>query len=318
MKKNIINIGKEVINIENKGLKILAKSINNNFVKAIEILKKTKGRIILTGIGKSGIIANKISSTLSSTGSPSQFIHPSEASHGDLGMLSRKDSIVALTFSGKTDELNDIFFYSKKNKIPLIIITSKSSSNLKQVAKVCIELSNLKEACPLGLTPTTSTTAMIALGDAIAITLMKLKKFTQKDFYSLHPGGELGKKLLLVKNIMHKGNQIPLVGEKILMNSVIIEMTKKRLGCVGVVSKNKKLTGIITDGDLRRHIKNNIIKKTAKEIMKKKPKTINKGMFAINALELMEKNKIGQVFIVENNKPIGILHIHDCIELGLV
>ena len=143
MKKNIINIGKEVINIENKGLKILAKSINNNFVKAIEILKKTKGRIILTGIGKSGIIANKISSTLSSTGSPSQFIHPSEASHGDLGMLSRKDSIVALTFSGKTNELNDIFFYSKKNKIPLIIITSKSSSNLKQVAKVCIELSNL-------------------------------------------------------------------------------------------------------------------------------------------------------------------------------
>ena len=241
MKKNIINIGKEVINIENKGLKILAKSINNNFVKAIEILKKTKGRIILTGIGKSGIIANKISSTLSSTGSPSQFIHPSEASHGDLGMLSRKDSIVALTFSGKTNELNDIFFYSKKNKIPLIIITSKSSSNLKQVAKVCIELSNLKEACPLGLTPTTSTTAMIALGDAIAITLMKLKKFTQKDFYSLHPGGELGKKLLLVKNIMHTGKKLPLINEHIPMTTAIIEMTKKRFGCLGVISKTNKL-----------------------------------------------------------------------------
>ena len=318
MKKNIINIGKEVINIENKGLKILAKSINNNFVKAIEILKKTKGRIILTGIGKSGIIANKISSTLSSTGSPSQFIHPSEASHGDLGMLSRKDSIVALTFSGKTNELNDIFFYSKKNKIPLIIITSKSSSNLKQVAKVCIELSNLKEACPLGLTPTTSTTAMIALGDAIAITLMKLKKFTQKDFYSLHPGGELGKKLLLVKNVMHQGNKIPLAEEKILMNNVIIEMSKKRFGCVGVTSRNKKLVGVITDGDLRRHMKNNILEKTAGEIMKKNPKTINKEMFVTVALELMEKNKITQVFIVQNNKPIGILHIHDCIELGLV
>jgi len=181
MEKNIIKIAKQVINTENKGLKALTNSINNNFVKAINILKKTKGRIILTGIGKSGIIANKISSTLSSTGSPSQFIHPAEASHGDLGILSKNDSIIALTFSGKTNELNDIFFYSKENKIPLIIITSKSNSNLKQISKICIELSNIKEACPLNLAPTTSTTAMLALGDAIAIVLMKLKKFTKKE-----------------------------------------------------------------------------------------------------------------------------------------
>jgi len=318
MTDNIIKIAKEVINTENKGLKKLTKSINNNFVKAIEVLKKTEGRIILTGIGKSGIIANKISSTLSSTGSPSQFIHPSEASHGDLGILTKKDTIIALTFSGKTNELSDIFFYSKKNKIPLIIITSKSNSNLKYVAKVCIELSNLKEACPLELTPTTSTTAMAALGDAIAIVLMNLKKFTKKNFYSFHPGGELGKKLLIVKNIMHKGNKIPLVKETMLMSNVIIEISKKRLGCVGVTSKNKELIGIITDGDLRRHMKNRILEKTAKEIMKKNPKTINQEMFASNALELMEKNKITQVFIVQNNKPIGILHIHDCIELGLI
>ena len=318
MEKNIIKIAKQVINTENKGLKTLTNSINNNFVKAINILKKTKGRIILTGIGKSGIIANKISSTLSSTGSPSQFIHPAEASHGDLGILSKNDSIIALTFSGKTNELNDIFFYSKENKIPLIIITSKSNSNLKQISKICIELSNIKEACPLNLAPTTSTTAMLALGDAIAIVLMKLKKFTKKDFYSFHPGGELGKKLLLVKNVMHQGNKIPLAEEKILMNNVIIEMSKKRFGCVGVTSKNKKLVGVITDGDLRRHMKNNILEKTAGEIMKKNPKTINKEMFVTNALEIMEKNKITQVFIVQNNKPIGILHIHDCIELGLV
>ena len=318
MEKNIIKIAKQVINTENKGLKALTNSINNNFVKAINILKKTKGRIILTGIGKSGIIANKISSTLSSTGSPSQFIHPAEASHGDLGILSKNDSIIALTFSGKTNELNDIFFYSKENKIPLIIITSKSNSNLKQISKICIELSNIKEACPLNLAPTTSTTAMLALGDAIAIVLMKLKKFTKKDFYSFHPGGELGKKLLLVKNVMHQGNKIPLAEEKILMNNVIIEMSKKRFGCVGVTSKNKKLVGVITDGDLRRHMKNNILEKTAGEIMKKNPKTINKEMFVTNALELMEKNKITQVFIVQNNKPIGILHIHDCIELGLI
>ena len=318
MEQNIIKIAKQVISTENKGLKTLTNSINNNFVKAIDILKKTKGRIILTGIGKSGIIANKISSTLSSTGSPSQFIHPAEAGHGDLGMLSKNDSIIALTFSGKTNELNDIFFYSKENKIPLIIITSKSNSNLKQISKICIELSNIKEACPLNLAPTTSTTAMLALGDAIAIVLMKLKKFTKKDFYSFHPGGELGKKLLLVKNVMHQGNKIPLVEEKILMNNVIIEMSKKRLGCVGVTSRNKKLVGVITDGDLRRHMKNNILEKTAGEIMKKKPKTINKEMFVTNALELMEKNKITQVFIIQNNKPIGILHIHDCIELGLI
>ena len=318
MEKNIIKIAKQVINTENKGLKTLTNSINNNFVKAINILKKTKGRIILTGIGKSGIIANKISSTLSSTGSPSQFIHPAEASHGDLGILSKNDSIIALTFSGKTNELNDIFFYSKENKIPLIIITSKSNSNLKQISKICIELSNIKEACPLNLAPTTSTTAMLALGDAIAIVLMKLKKFTKKDFYSFHPGGELGKKLLLVKNVMHQGNKIPLAEEKILMNNVIIEMSKKRFGCVGVTSKNKKLVGVITDGDLRRHMKNNILEKTAGEIMKKNPKTINKEMFVTNALEIMEKNKITQVFIVQNNKPIGILHIHDCIELGLI
>ena len=259
-----------------------------------------------------------ISSTLSSTGSPSQFIHPAEASHGDLGILSKNDSIIALTFSGKTNELNDIFFYSKENKIPLIIITSKSNSNLKQISKICIELSNIKEACPLNLAPTTSTTAMLALGDAIAIVLMKLKKFTKKDFYSFHPGGELGKKLLLVKNVMHQGNKIPLAEEKILMNNVIIEMSKKRFGCVGVTSKNKKLVGVITDGDLRRHMKNNILEKTAGEIMKKNPKTINKEMFVTNALEIMEKNKITQVFIVQNNKPIGILHIHDCIELGLI
>ena len=318
MEKNIIKIAKQVINTENKGLKTLTNSINNNFVKAINILKKTKGRIILTGIGKSGIIANKISSTLSSTGSPSQFIHPAEASHGDLGILSKNDSIIALTFSGKTNELNDIFFYSKENKIPLIIITSKSNSNLKQISKICIELSNIKEACPLNLAPTTSTTAMLALGDAIAIVLMKLKKFTKKDFYSFHPGGELGKKLLLVKNVMHQGNKIPLAEEKILMNNVIIEMSKKRFGCVGVTSKNKKLVGVITDGDLRRHMKNNILEKTAGEIMKKNPKTINKEMFVTNALEIMEKNKITQVFIVQNNKPIGILHFHDCIELGLI
>ena len=318
MEKNIIKIAKQVINTENKGLKTLTNSINNNFVKAINILKKTKGRIILTGIGKSGIIANKISSTLSSTGSPSQFIHPAEASHGDLGILSKNDSIIALTFSGKTNELNDIFFYSKENKIPLIIITSKSNSNLKQISKICIELSNIKEACPLNLAPTTSTTAMLALGDAIAIVLMKLKKFTKKDFYSFHPGGELGKKLLLVKNVMHQGNKIPLAEEKILMNNVIIEMSKKRFGCVGVTLRNKKLVGVITDGDLRRHMKNNILEKTAGEIMKKNPKTINKEMFVTNALEIMEKNKITQVFIVQNNKPIGILHIHDCIELGLI
>ena len=210
-----------------------------------------------------------------------------------------------------------MFFYAKKNNIPLIVITKASNSNIKNVSNVCIELTNLKEACHLNLAPTTSTTAMLALGDAIAIVLMKEKKFTKKNFYSLHPGGELGKKLLLVKNIMHTGNKLPLVEEKVLMSKAIIEMSKKRFGCLGIVSK-KKLVGIITDGDLRRHMKNDILKKTTKQIMRKKPKTINQEMFAADALEIMEKNKITQLFVVKNNTPIGILHIHDCVELGLI
>ena len=199
MTEQIIKTAKKVINTEIKGLETLSKKLDKNFAKAVNILRKTNGKIVVTGGGKSGIIAKKIASTLSSTGSPSQFIHSTEASHGDLGMINNKDVVLAFTFSGKTIELNDVFIYSKERKIPLIIITGKSNSKLENISTVCIEISNLKEACPLNLAPTTSTTAMLALGDAIAISLMKSKKFTKKNFYSFHPGGQLGKKLLLVK-----------------------------------------------------------------------------------------------------------------------
>ena len=317
MTEKILKIAKKVISTEIEGLQVLSKNINDSFLRSIKILGKTKGKIIVTGVGKSGIIAKKIASTLASTGSPAQFIHSTEASHGDLGMINGKDTILAITFSGKTIELNDIFMYSKENKIPLIIITGKINSNLKNVSTVCIEISNLKEACPLKLAPTTSTTAMIALGDAIAITLMTSKKFTKKNFYSYHPGGQLGKKLLLVKNIMHTGKKLPLINEHIPMTTAIIEMTKKRFGCLGVISKTKKLIGIITDGDLRRHMGNGMLEKKVCYIMTKKPKTVDQNIFAIDALNLMKKNKITQVFVTKNNKPIGILHIHDCIELEL-
>ncbi len=315
MTEQVIKIAKKVINTEIEGLKILSKKIDKKFVKAINILKKSNGRIILTGVGKSGIIAKKIASTLSSTGSIAQFIHSSDASHGDLGMINNKDVILAFTFSGKTIELNDIFIYSKEKKIPLIIVTGKSNSKLKNISTLCIEISNLKEACPLNLAPTTSTTAMLALGDAIAISLMISKKFTKKNFYSYHPGGQLGKKLLLVKNVMHTGKKLPLIKENVLMTEAIIEMTKKRFGCLGVISKTNKLVGIITDGDLRRHMGNGILEKKTSYIMTKKPKTVDQDIFAIEALDIMEKNKITQVFVTKNNKPIGILHIHDCIEL---
>ena len=317
MTEQVIKIAKKVINTEIEGLKILSKKIDKKFVKAINILKKSNGRIILTGVGKSGIIAKKIASTLSSTGSIAQFIHSSDASHGDLGMINNKDVILAFTFSGKTIELNDIFIYSKEKKIPLIIVTGKSNSKLKNISTLCIEISNLKEACPLNLAPTTSTTAMLALGDAIAISLMISKKFTKKNFYSYHPGGQLGKKLLLVKNVMHTGKKLPLIKENVLMTEAIIEMTKKRFGCLGVISKTNKLVGIITDGDLRRHMGNGILEKKTSYIMTKKPKTVDQDIFAIEALDIMEKNKITQVFVTKNNKPIGILHIHDCIELEL-
>ena len=317
MTQQIIKIAKKVIDAEINGLKVLSKKIDKKFVKAVNILKKNKSKIIVTGVGKSGIIAKKVASTLSSTGSPSQFIHSTEASHGDLGVINKKDVILAFTFSGKTMELNDIFIYSKEKKIPLIIITGKSNSKLENIATVCIEISNLKEACPLDLAPTTSTTVMLALGDAFAVSLMISKKFTKKDFYSYHPGGQLGKKLLLVKNIMHSGKKLPLIKENVPMSTAIIEMTKKRFGCLGVVSKTNTLIGIITDGDLRRHMGNSILEKKTTSIMTKKPKTVNKDIFASEALDIMKKSKITQVFITENNKPIGILHIHDCIELEL-
>ena len=317
MTQQIIKIAKKVIDAEINGLKVLSKKIDKKFVKAVNILKKNNGKIVVTGVGKSGIIAKKVASTLSSTGSPSQFIHSTEASHGDLGVINKKDVILAFTFSGKTIELNDIFIYSKEKKIPLIIITGKSNSKLENIATVCIEISNLKEACPLDLAPTTSTTVMLALGDAFAVSLMISKKFTKKDFYSYHPGGQLGKKLLLVKNIMHSGKKLPLIKENVPMSTAIIEMTKKRFGCLGVVSKTNTLIGIITDGDLRRHMGNSILEKKTTSIMTKKPKTVNKDIFASEALDIMKKSKITQVFITENNKPIGILHIHDCIELEL-
>jgi len=317
MTEQIIKTAKKVINTEIKGLETLSKKLDKNFAKAVNILKKTNGKIVVTGVGKSGIIAKKIASTLSSTGSPSQFIHSTEASHGDLGMINNKDVVLAFTFSGKTIELNDVFIYSKERKIPLIIITGKSNSKLENISTVCIEISNLKEACPLNLAPTTSTTAMLALGDAIAISLMKSKKFTKKKFYSFHPGGQLGKKLLLVKNVMHSGKKLPLINENLPMTTAIIEMTKKRFGCLGVVSKTNNLIGIITDGDLRRHMEDNILEKKTSYIMTKKPKTVGENIFAIEALNIMKKNKITQVFVTKNNKPIGILHIHDCIELEL-
>ena len=317
MTQQIIRIAKKVINTEINGLMTLSKKIGKDFVKAINILKKTNGKIVVTGVGKSGIIAKKIASTLSSTGSPAQFIHSTEASHGDLGMINKKDTVLAFTFSGKTTELNDIFIYSKEKKIPLIIVTGKSNSNLENIATICVEISNLKEACPLNLAPTTSTTAMLALGDAIAVSLMISGKFTKKNFYSYHPGGQLGKKLLLVKNVMHSGKKLPLIRENVPMTTAIIEMTKKRFGCLGVISKSNKLLGIITDGDLRRHMGNGILEKKTSYIMTKKPKTVDQNIFAIEALEIMKKNKITQVFVTKNNKPIGILHIHDCIELEL-
>ena len=317
MTEQIIKTAKKVINTEIKGLETLSKKLDKNFAKAVNILRKTNGKIVVTGVGKSGIIAKKIASTLSSTGSPSQFIHSTEASHGDLGMINNKDVVLAFTFSGKTIELNDVFIYSKERKIPLIIITGKSNSKLENISTVCIEISNLKEACPLNLAPTTSTTAMLALGDAIAISLMKSKKFTKKNFYSFHPGGQLGKKLLLVKNVMHSAKKLPLINENVPMTTAIIEMTKKRFGCLGVVSKTNNLIGIITDGDLRRHMEDNILEKKTSYIMTKKPKTVDENIFAIEALNIMKKNKITQVFVTKNNKPIGILHIHDCIELEL-
>ena len=309
-----IKTGRQVIDIEIKALNLLKNYISQDFVKVINLLLKNKGKIIVSGIGKSGHIASKIASTLSSVGSPSFYIHPSEANHGDLGMLEKKDIVILISNSGETSELINLILYCKKLGVPIISITSELNSTLSRESNLNLLIPKNIEACPLELAPTSSTTCTLALGDALAVTLLKKKKFTESDFRELHPGGKLGQMLSEVKDVMKINLDIPLIVESKKMSYAILEMTSKGEGCVGVVSKKNELIGIITDGDIRRNMNPNLLDKNVKEIMTRRPKTLSPNTLISKALKIMNEESITNIFITKQKKPIGIIHMHDMLK----
>ena len=309
-----IKTGRQVIDIEIKALNLLKNYISKDFVKVVNLLLKNKGKIIVSGIGKSGHIASKIASTLSSVGSPSFYIHPSEANHGDLGMLEKKDIVILISNSGETSELINLILYCKKLGIPIISITSEPNSTLSRESNLNLLIPKNIEACPLELAPTSSTTCTLALGDALAVTLLKKKKFTESDFRELHPGGKLGQMLSEVKDVMKINLDIPLIVESKKMSYAILEMTSKGEGCVGVVSKKNELIGIITDGDIRRNMNPKLLDKNVKEIMTRKPKTLSPNTLISKALKIMNEESITNIFITKQKKPIGIIHMHDILK----
>lgn len=312
-----IKSAKRVLAKEIEGLKALESCLDDNFVKALDIIQSCKGRVVLSGMGKSGHIARKIAATMASTGTPALFVHPGEASHGDLGMVTKDDVVILLSNSGETAELGDIINYSRRFSIPLIAIVRRSSSVLVSAADVALILPAIAEVTDTNA-PTTSTTMMLALGDVIAIALLERHGFTNEDYGVLHPGGKLGAAFIKVKDLMHKDKDVPLVSENMRMGDVLIEITAKRFGCAGVLAKNGELAGIITDGDLRRHMSPNITEQTAASIMTKNPKTIKSEDLASKALNIMQDKTITSLFIVESGKPVGILHIHDILKAGVI
>lgn len=315
--KAALQSARRVLETEIGGLRALSDALDDGFACAVDVIAAVKGRVIVTGMGKSGHIANKIAATLASTGTPAQYVHPGEASHGDLGMITVNDAVIALSNSGETAELSDIVSYAKLKSIPLITITGHADSTLSDAANVSLVIPESPEACPLSLAPTTSTTVMLALGDAIAVTLLERRGFSPEDFRVLHPGGQLGSRLTLAADIMRSGDEMPLVRLGTPMTETIIEMTAKRFGCVGVVGDSDKLAGIITDGDLRRHMENDILAMTAGEVMTPDPKAIGENILTAQVLAMMNENKITNYFVVSDGRPVGIVHIHDVLRTGL-
>lgn len=318
-----IKVGRRVLETEATGLTALAESLGASFDQAIDVISAAEGRVIVTGMGKSGHIGRKIAATLASTGTPAFFVHPAEASHGDMGMIVRGDVVLALSNSGESKELLDVIEYTRRFAIPLIGITSVALSTLGNKSDVALLLPGCPEACPNGLAPTTSTTMTLALGDALAITLLERKGFTAKDFKVYHPGGKLGQQLMRVSEIMHTGDKVPLASENISIREAVEIITQKSLGCIALTDDNGVLSGLITDGDLRRHLLDeNIAHKTAKDIMSRTPKTAGPDMLVAEAMAVMNdlKNtfrKITTLIVVdEAQKPVGVLHLHDCLRAG--
>lgn len=285
---------------------------------ALDILSGVGGRVVVTGMGKSGHIARKIAATLASTGTPALYVHPGEASHGDLGMIEEGDAVLAYSNSGETPELSDIIAYTRRFKLPLVAVTSKAGSTITGQADATIVLPAAAEACAIGMAPTTSTTMMMALGDAIAVALMERRGFTADDFKLRHPGGKLGKLLLKVSDIMHTGNDMPLAAPDDTMAGALVVMTQKSLGVIGVVDGGGRLQGIVTDGDLRRHMSDDLMAKRTKDVMTANPKTIRSAALASEAVQVMNEMQITNLFVVDDGRVAGVLHIHDCLRASVV
>ncbi|HEY5598525.1 MAG TPA: KpsF/GutQ family sugar-phosphate isomerase [Kiloniellales bacterium] len=307
--------------MESEGLTALAGVLDGALTKMLDMLAAANGRITVTGMGKSGHVARKIAATLASTGTPAQFVHPGEASHGDLGMIAPGDAVLALSNSGDTAELGDIVGYTRRFAIPLAAMTGVVHSALAEAADVAIILPRVPEACPMGLAPTTSTTMMLALGDAIAIALLERKGFSVQDFQVLHPGGSLGRQLLRVADIMHGPEELPLCRPETPMADAILVMTNRRFGCVGITGDDGRLQGIITDGDLRRHMAKGLLDLRAVDVMTRSPMTIRGQALAAEALGVMNgvrnTRPVTSLFVVDDGRPVGILHIHDCLRAGV-
>ena len=306
-----------VLTLEAEAIQALASSLGPTLPRALDLLQAVTGRVIVSGMGKSGHVARKIAATLSSTGTPALFVHPAEASHGDLGMITRQDAVLALSNSGETPELKDLLAHCKRFGIPLVAIVGRNGSTLDQAADVTLLLPPAPEACPLGLAPTTSTTVMLALGDAMAVALLERKGFTSDDFQVLHPGGKLGRKLLRVSDLMHVGEAMPLVRPDQPMSEVLIEMTAKRHGHCGVVDADDVLIGVITDGDLRRHMSPKLVTQRADALMTANPLTIRPDAFAAEALGLLQARIKNGLFVVRGGKPVGFIHLHDLLKAGV-
>ncbi len=317
---NDIKVAKQTIDREIEALRSMEGSLDETLTKVLDVLQNTKGRVIVTGMGKSGHIACKIAATMASTGTPSFFLHPGEASHGDLGMITQGDTVIAISNSGESKELGDIIFYCRRFSIPLIGITKNPESTLAQGSDYVLHLPTNREACPIGLAPMSSTTATLVMGDVLAAALMVRRGFTEEDFKIRHPGGKLGSILRHVSDIMHKGDEMPLVKDTALMEEALLVMTSKMLGCVGILDENGNLVGMITDGDLRRWMSPHLTTEKVTDVMTKNPRTIKENTLIAEAVNVMNNTGRGitNMFVVDDNKkPIGIIHIHDCLRAGV-
>jgi len=315
-----IDAALRTLDAEGSGIDALAAALRDGlgaaFAAAIELIRAAPGRVIVTGMGKSGHVGHKIASTFASTGTPALFVHPAEASHGDLGMITKNDAILALSWSGETAELKNLTDYSRRHNIGLIAMTANADSTLAKAADVVLALPQAREACPHNLAPTTSALMQLALGDALAIALLESHGFTALDFGMLHPGGKLGALLKQVRDLMHSGASVPLASLGTAMSDAILEMSTKGFGCVGITDARGTLVGIITDGDLRRHMRNNLLDARVDEVMTHGPKTVRPDQLISETLDILNSLKVTALFAVEAGKPVGIIHVHDLLRAG--